>query len=53
MGENTSIRLPRTLRDRLNVVISLQAQRTGKSCTQAEWIDKQLKIEEKNYEKHK
>ena len=47
MGENTSIRLPKNLRDRLNVRVAEEARRTRKKFTQADWIEKYVELEEK------
>ena len=47
MGEKTSIKLSKSLRDRLNVVVSRESQRTGKRHTQEDWIEMKIVEEEK------
>jgi len=47
MGSESSIRLPKSLRDRLNSVIADEQKRTGKRVTQASWIEKRINEAEK------
>ena len=47
MGSDTSMRLPKNLRDRLNSVIANEQKRTGERVTQASWIEKHIMEDEK------
>jgi hypothetical protein len=46
MGDDTSIRLSKSLRDDLNLVVARERKRRGTPYTQADWIADKIKEDE-------